>query len=346
VDIKFFESGLKKWIVAYRSWSYGCEACGNRFTSAEWQADRTLYQNGLVSWCVYQNIQGRQTMCQVQESLADVFRLHVPLRQLYVFRSWVADRYRTLYEEIRAEIVKGHLIHADEATVNLRSNETGYVWVLTSLDKVYFFYKPSREGTFLSEMLSGFTGVLVSDFFSAYESVDCPQQKCLLHLLRDVNEDLMKNPFDEELKTFAQGFAGLLRGIVDTADRYGLAKAYLSRHVPRAREFVEKTSSTAYSSEVMLRYQKRFKKFSDRLFVFLEHDGVPWNNNNAEHACKYFSKYRRLGDGVFSERSLQEALILLSIFQTCRFNGVSVMKFLLSGKTDLASVMGDEARDV
>jgi predicted RNA-binding Zn-ribbon protein involved in translation (DUF1610 family) len=39
VDIKFFESGLKKWIVAHSSWTYRCEACGNRFTSADWQAD-------------------------------------------------------------------------------------------------------------------------------------------------------------------------------------------------------------------------------------------------------------------------------------------------------------------
>ena len=34
------------------------------------------------------------------------------------------------------EILKGHLIHIDEATVNLRNNDKGYVWVLTSLDKV------------------------------------------------------------------------------------------------------------------------------------------------------------------------------------------------------------------
>jgi len=85
----------------------------------------------------------------------------------------------------------------DEATVNLRNNEKGYVWVLASLDKVYFFYRPTREGTFLDEMLAGCYGVLVSDFFSAYESVGCPQQRCLLHFLRDVNEDLQKNPFDE-----------------------------------------------------------------------------------------------------------------------------------------------------
>ena len=33
-------------------------------------------------------------------------------------------------------------------------------------------------------------------------------------------------------------------------------------------------------------YQKRFGKYGDRLFTFLSHDGVPWNNNLAENAVK------------------------------------------------------------
>jgi hypothetical protein len=117
----------------------------------------------------------------------------------------------------------------------IRNNEKGYVWVLASLDKVYYFYRSSREGTFLKEMFEGFTGVLVSDFISAYESVGCLQQKCLLHFLRDVNEDLQKNPFDEEFKSFAREFASLLRRIIETIDKKGLSASCLSKHVPDAR---------------------------------------------------------------------------------------------------------------
>jgi predicted RecB family nuclease len=340
VDLKFFKGGVKKWVVFSRSWAYACETCGARFRPPEWRIDHTLYQPGLVCWCVYQNIECKQNMWQVRDTLADVFGLQVPLRQFYLFKGWIAERYETLYEAIRQAIVGGHLIHIDEATVNLRNDEKGYVWVLTSLDKVYFFYKPSREGTFLNELLAGFQGVLVSDFFSAYESVNCSQQKCLLHLLRDVNDDLQKNPFDQEFKLFAQQFGRLLRRIVETIDRHGLSRRYLARHIADARQFVESVSVDSYSSEVMLGYQKRVKKSGNKLCTFLEHDDVPWNNNNAEHAIKYFAKYRELADGTFSERSLKEALVLLSVFQTCHFNGVNVIKFLLSGKSDLASILG------
>jgi predicted RecB family nuclease len=339
VDLKFLRGGVKKWIVVYRSWAYKCEDCGERFRPANWPADHSLYQPGLACWCVYQNIECKQNMYQVRETLADVFGLHVPPRQLYLFKGWIAEQYATLYEEIRRAIVQGHLVHIDEATVNLRNNEKGYVWVLASMDKVYFFYKPTREGTFLNEMLAGFRGVLVSDFFSAYESVDCPQQRCLLHFLRDVNEDLQKHPFDEEFKGFAQAFATLLRRMVDTIDRHGLATRFLSRYVADARQFVEGITASTYTSEVMLGYQKRVKKNAGRLFTFLDHDDVPWNNNNAEHAIKEFAKLRDLADGTFSERSLKEALLLLSVFQTCHFNGVNVIRFLLSGNSDLGSIM-------
>ena len=47
-------------------------------------------------------------------------------------------------------------------------------------------------------------------------------------------------------------------------------------------------------------------------------------------------------EGMFSERTLKESLVLLSVFQTCHFNGVNVIRFLLSGKNDLASILAPE----
>ncbi len=71
-------------------------------------------------------------------------------------------------------------------------------------------------------MLKGFKGVLVSDFYSAYDSLECPQQKCLVHLMRDMNQELLSNPFDEELRSVTGPFGTLLRQIVATIDEHGL----------------------------------------------------------------------------------------------------------------------------
>jgi hypothetical protein len=93
-----------------------------------------------------------------------------------------------------------------------------------------------------------------------------------------------------------------------------------------------------------LPYRKRLNKVASKLFTFLDYDGVPWNNNGAEHAVKSFMKFKRTSDGLFTERSLTEALVMLSILETCKLNGVKRLGFLLSGKTDLASVLGGHPR--
>jgi hypothetical protein len=69
--------------------------------------------------------------------------------------------------------------------------------------------------------------------------------------------------------------------------------------------------------------------------MYLEHDGVPRNNNYAERAIKRFAKYRRDADGRFTERSLQEYLVLATVLETCEFNNLNVLKFLLSKEATL-----------
>jgi Transposase IS66 family len=93
----------------------------------------------------------------------------------------------------------------------------------------------------------------------------------------------------------------------------------------------------ASDSEVVCRLKKRMRKYGGKLFTFLDYDGVPWNNNNAEHAVKHFAKYRRVANGRFTEAGLRDYLKLLSIYQTCRYKAVSFLGFLLSKERDIDS---------
>jgi len=83
--------------------------------------------------------------------------------------------------------------------------------------------------------------------------------------------------------------------------------------------------------------KKRIMKYRGDLFTFLDYDGIPWNNNNAEHAVKHFAKYRRLANGRFAERGLRDYLKLLSVYETCKYKGVRFLEFLLSKERDIDS---------
>jgi hypothetical protein len=102
---------------------------------------------------------------------------------------------------------------------------------------------------------------------------------------------------------------------------------------------LDSVASTDFTSLLANNYKKRFQKSGEKMFTFLDDDGVPWNNNNAEHAVKRFAKYRRNTDGYFTERSLQEYLVLATVFETCEFNNVNVLRFLLSKETTLEGLL-------
>jgi hypothetical protein len=222
------------------------------------------------------------------------------------------------------------LIFVDETKINLRVS-SGYIWVFASMDQVVYYFRETREGAFLNEVLADFNGVLVSDFYKAYDSVQCPQQKCLIHLMRDINNDLLKNPFEEEFKGLARDFTLLMSSIVETIDKYGLKKHFLRKHITPAQKFIDTVISTDYKSEVCLHYKNRIFQNRETLFLFMQHDGVPWNNNIAEHAIKPIALLRRAIGGFSTLKGIERHLILMSIKETLKIRGISFWEFLRSG---------------
>ena len=343
IDLKFFKNGMKKWITRVLSWRYRCTKCKHAFSSEQGSHNPSKYGHGLMSWLVYSNVACGMSMLRVEKSVAEVFGLTLPNCEGYRAKGYFMGLYQPLYSEILQSILASPILHIDETTVRLRKQH-GYVWVLTSIDKVYYFYKSSREGSFLAQFLGDFRGVLISDFYTAYDSLDCEQQKCLLHLVRDIDDDLFRHPLDLELKGMAQEFGTLLRTTIETVDRRGLKSRYLRKHKRPAVRFLRSVTEAEFSSPVARKYQKRFQKSGRKMFTFLDHDGVPWNNNNAEHVIKRFAKYRRYADGYFTERTLQEYLVLATVFETCEFNNVNVLKFMLAKETTLKGLLNMAGR--
>ena len=225
-------------------------------------------------------------------------------------------------------------MHVDETALKLKTGKV-YIWVFTNLEEVVFMYRPTREGDFLKKLLKDFKGVLVSDFYAAYDSINCPQQKCLLHLIRDMNEDLLNNPYDEELQSVTGPFGVLLRGIVATIDQHGLKQSHLKRHEKSVARYFRSLATQVFRSGAAEALRERLLKNEAKLFTFLRYDGVPWNNNNAENAIKQFAYYRKCASGLMSEGGIDDYLVLLSICQTCRYRGMSFLKFLRSRHRDV-----------
>ena len=131
----------------------------------------------------------------------------------------------------------------------------------------------------------------------------------------------------------------VLKPIIQSVDRFGLKKRHLQKHKKSVNRFLDSVQLRDLNSPVANGYKQRFEKTGAKMFAFLDYDGVPWNNNYAERAIKRFAKYRRLFDGLYTEDTLNEYLILASVLTTCEFNNLKPLKFLLSEERSLEGLL-------
>lgn len=334
VDIAFMKQGIKKRATLFTGGPSICGKCKRKIPSTDMKRV-PMYGHNLMIWCVNQKIQYKQSSDHINNFLKDSFRINVSLTQMTRFKELIAKKYLCAHEEIIKEITKSELIHVDETIARIKGVD-GYVWVFANYDSVYYEFRETRETDFLKELMKDFNGVLVSDFYTGYDFLECKQQKCMVHLIRDLNEDFLKHQFDIELKTVVIEFGNLLRSIITTIDKFGLKQIHLNKHKKEVERFYSNVISQKFESEFALSYQKRFTKYKEKLFRFLECDNIPWNNNNAEHAIKPFAKWRKKISRSLTRQNIEHHLVLLSILQTCKYRGINFFDFLKSGEMSIS----------
>ena len=326
--------GIKRWIIRYRFHRYKCQDCGIVFLPEEMGRPLRKFGPGLFAYSVYQNIGLRVAQETVDRSLNKLFGLDLAIGRTKHFKAKAAKLYEGTYNALVQRICNGRLIHADETKISVEGKD-GFVWVFANIEEIAYVYSETREGDTVQNLLKDFTGVLVSDFYTAYDGIQCPQQKCLIHLIRDLNDAVLEHPYDEQLKSLVKNFADLVKPMVETVDRHGLKSHFLRKHLVFVDRFYRRLSGKDFQSESARAIKKRFEKNRDKLFTFLVHDGVPWNNNNAEHAVKAFAMLRHSIGGVTTEKGIRDYLVLLSISQTCKYKELDFLDFLRSGEKDI-----------
>jgi len=219
-DLKFIKNGVKRWVIEYERRDFRCSKCFKIICRGKFK--QPIRQN-LYFWVINQYIAYGTSFNKIKLMLSELFNIEMTRQALHDYKSIFADQYDGTYKEILQNIIRGPLVHIDETKVRV-GGSSGYVWVLSNIESTYYLYRNSREGDFLKDLLKDFKGVLISDFYSAYDSIECPQQKCLIHLIRDLNEDLSKNQFNLEFKAIVIELGALLRRIMETINRYGLKR--------------------------------------------------------------------------------------------------------------------------
>jgi hypothetical protein len=112
----------------------------------------------------YLGIELRLSNQKIADHVGTVFGIPLIKASANQNKAALAEKYEPTYRSILSEIARGKVVHADE-TKGVVCGGGHYVWIFANLTSVAYVYSPSREAALLDEVLAGFCGVLVSDFY-------------------------------------------------------------------------------------------------------------------------------------------------------------------------------------
>lgn len=259
--------------------------------------------------------------------IVDVFDFHLQLRMTQggLLHMWyrLAEILHPWYEQLRQDGLNSAVLHADESGWRV-DGKTYWLWCFANEGLSYFLIDRSRgQPALLRFFTQEFAGILVSDFWGAYNAVACAlRQTCLVHLLRELEHtEKYKSPGENWHE-----FAKLLRRLIGDAIRLWRQKdelspeTYASRRARLANR-LDDLLNIRWRAKDARRLVKRLRRHRDDLFTFLDQPGVPFDNNHAERSIRPAVIIRKNSYGNRSDSGADLQATLMSIFFTLKKRG-------------------------
>jgi transposase len=277
---------------------------------------------GIASLVTYLRTTLRLPVRLVQQYLATMHKLTLSVGEIVELMHDVRQQLQPQADQLRAQAQSSRIVHADE-TGWREDGQNGYIWTVVTPGPEavrYYEYAASRSHHVILRLLEGrFRGVLVSDFYAAYNFVPGRHQRCWVHLLRDLHA--LKEEHAE--KPLVLTWAKEVRQLYDEANVWVEQHAtatprerqgqYLSLY-QRACELGGRHARDA--SHPCNALAKRLLRHQDELFQFVLVPDLAADNNLAERSLRPLVIMRKISGGSRSPQGSTTRLTLASLLGT------------------------------
>lgn len=303
-----------------------CPLCERRYTpQAELEGvvvGKSRLGVGLVALIAALREVGRLPIATIKWYLETFHELSLSSGAIVGALGSVASAGQGRVEETLAAVRASPYINADETGWRENGNN-GYVWVYSAPGWRYFLRGGRDKGVVEQVLGEQFTGVLVCDFYAAYNAYRGPIQRCWVHLLRDIRAEVEAHPDDVTLSMWAEA----VYKVYDQAKGYEPAAHHEERRYKehwRLREALLMVCR-GYLEEQSERGKlcRRIESFIHQLFVFVLYPGVPSENNAAERDLRPLVTARKISGGTRSDTGTQTKMKLATLFRTWTAQGLN-----------------------
>ena len=237
------------------------------------------------------------------------------------------------YQELERQLSQEPVLNVDET--GWRTNgQKRFLWAFVAARFVVYTIAKTRGSELLIQMLGAvFAGILGSDRFSGYLKYHQGRaQYCWAHLKRNILGVL---EFTKQTATerFCRDALALHARLFRLWHKF--KSGQINRRQLLARSVALQKTFFALAEANLDRSDRQVQNLAlvlfveaERLFTFLERDGVEPTNNSAERALRTGVQWRKISFGNRSAAGELATARLLSVTQTCRLRQRNSLQYL------------------
>jgi transposase len=276
------------------------------------KATNIIYSPNIQALVTYLTVEHAISEDRTKRIFNDLFG--IPLSSGFV--SAQAPKLQSLSQDlinsIQEKLIQQPALGVDETFVKL-SGKTGYIWNTHSIDYSYFQASENRKAINIQWLLP-YKGTLVHDRYSLYNQIQSNHQVCTVHIQRNLKA-LPTTVF----RTTLEDILGQAQKATISPENHNLYTTKLQQLLQTTQETWDKATRAMYLA---------ISKYQSHLFQFLTNPLIPHHNNGTESQLRK-SKVKTKVSGCFRTLTgMTSYAIGLSIIQTCRKQGYSVLQAL------------------
>jgi transposase len=320
-------------IIEYQCHRVVCPECGASTRAAVPEESAGHFGPQLTALIAYLTVVCRMPRRVVEALLAQVLGIEISLGSTQKCWEETSQAVAAPCQELEKQLKNEPVLNVDET--GWRTNgDKRYLWAFVAARYVVYTVAATRGSKVLIDLLGAvFGGILCSDRFSAYLKYHSGQaQFCWAHLKRNllgimeftknsVVERFCRDALAEHARLFRlwHKFRGgqidrsqLLLGSIPIQKRiFALAQ----RHLDSSNRQVRNLATALF-------------EHNQRLYTFLEYEGVEPTNNSAERALRTGVQWRKICFGSRSVNGEIATARLLTVAETCDLLGLNILAYL------------------
>jgi len=320
-------------IIEYQCHRVVCPECGESTRAEVPEEAIRHFGPQLTALIAYLTVVCRLPRRVVEALLGQVLGIEISLGSTQKCWEEASEAVATPCQELNQQLKDEPVLNVDET--GWRTNgDKRYLWAFVAARYIVYTVAATRGSEVLIRLLGAvFRGILCSDRFSAYLKYHKGKaQFCWAHLKRNLLgiieltkssavERFCRDALAEHAKLFRlwHKFRSgridrrqlLLRSIPIQERIFALAE----RHLNSPHREVHNLATALF-------------EHNERLFIFLEHEGVEPTNNSAERALRTGVQWRKISFGNRSAKGELATARLLTVAETCDLQSLNILAYL------------------